>query len=96
MDADCRTVKLDAKVEFSSSITKAISDITGRKGVLQETLDRILQTFHYINSKRRGPEGKITLFSVNIGDKGRVKLIRVKATISGVEREVIAIDLPEA
>ena len=98
MDASGRTARcLDPKIEFSPRVIKSVSDIRDGKGALQAGLNLILNTFYLANNRRRGPKGKVTHFSVNIGDKGTVKLIRVRAiTTFDIDRKAIAIDLPEA
>ena len=99
MEADSMTadIKLDEKVEFSPRLTSAVSDLKYGKEALRKALCLISQTFYLASCKRRGPKENVTHFSVNIGEKGRVELIRLKAmTEFGMERKVIAIDLPES
>ena len=91
------SLSLDSKIEFSSRVTKAVSDVKHGEEAFREAMHLIHQTFCLASSERKAPKDTVTLFSVNIGEKGRVRLIRLKAvTILDIERKVISIDLPEA
>ena len=81
-------------INFSSRVTRAVSEAKDEKGNVEAALGLILQTFYLISSRRKGPKGPVTYFSVNIGYKGKVNLIKLKATTTfESERVVIVIDL---
>jgi hypothetical protein len=85
------TPGFDHQITINSTVVKTIRDIRdGRRKSLQEALSLIRHTFYVANSKRREPRGKVLLFSVNVGDKGRFKLMRLKAiTTLNTERKII-------
>ncbi len=91
-------LNLDHPIAFSSTVVKAICDIQDGKGKsLQEALGLIKNTFYLVNSRRRKSEGAVIHFSVNIGDKGNIKLMRLRAvtTLNNEKKIIIAADLPE-
>jgi hypothetical protein len=88
-------INLNPMVEFSARVPQAISDIAGEKVDVQRALNVILRTFSLVSAQRKGPWSRVTPFSVNIGDKGRVYLIQLEAvTQGGVETRFVSIDLP--
>ena len=99
MDLDRLTDRLrsEVNVKFSPRVTNVISEVRDGKEAVRQALSLILQTFYLASSKRRGPKGKVIHFSANIGDRGRVRLIKVRAkTTFDTGGKVIEIDLPEA
>lgn len=89
---------IDHQIAVSSTVVKAICELRDGKGKsLQEALSLILDTFYIANCRRREPNGRVIFFSVNIGVKGRFKLMRLKAiTTMNTERKIIvAINFPE-
>ena len=85
-----------SNVEFSSAVMQAVSNIRNGEEAIQEALNRILNTYYLASTKRKAPK-KITHFSTNIGEKGKVKLIKARAlTRFEIQRNTVAIDLLES
>ncbi len=87
----------DHKIEISSAVIKVIRDMNERKTKsLEDTLRLIFNTFSLANSKRREPKGNVIHFSVNMGDRGYFKLIKLSAitTLNTDRQFIIGLDSP--
>ncbi len=97
-DADRLATELgeDRKIAVSPTVIEAIYQIQDEKQKSpQEVLNLIRDTFYLATSKRREPSGRIIHFSVNTGNKGWVKLVRLRAINTTERKMIIAIDLPK-